>query len=96
MNEIGRRESLTIRVLQAGGAFASALFLSAIVLHVLNIDIADRAALLGILAIIGTPPLSLVATAVETRAKDRTTALLALAVLGVLAVATLVALLIGR
>ena len=87
---------MTVRTLQAGGAFASALFLAPIVLHFIGSDIAERAAGLGIAAIIGTPPLSLLATAVETWSEDRPTALLALAVLAVLGVATGVALFIGR
>jgi hypothetical protein len=88
--------ALTIRILQAGGAFATALFLSAIVLQVLGSDVAERAAVLGVLAIIATPPLSLAATAVETWGKDRHVALLAAVVLAVLAVATGVALFLGH
>ena len=88
--------ALTIRALRAGGGFAITLFLAAIVLRAVGSDIADRAAFLGIVALIATPPISLAATAVESWNRDRTTALLALCVLGVLAVAVGVALLIGR
>lgn len=88
--------SWTVRALQGGAAFAMALFLSAIVLHAIGNDAADRAALLGVVALIATPALSLAATALEAWARERQTALLAIAVLGVLSVATVLALLLGR
>ena len=88
--------ALTVRALRAGSAFALALFLSAIVLHVLGSAIAESAALLGVVAIIATPALALLATAAEQWARDRSIATLAVAVVGVLTVATGVALLIGR
>ena len=88
--------ALTVRALRAGSAFALALFLSAIVLDLLGSDIAERAALLGVLAIIGTPALALFATAVEQWPRDRSIATLAVAVVGVLTVASGIALFIGR
>lgn len=88
--------ALTIRALRTGAGFAIALFLTAVVLDALGSDIADRAAFLGIVALIATPALSLAATAFESWNRDRTTALLALGVIGVLAVAVGVALFIGR
>ncbi len=66
--------ALTVRALRAGSAFALALFLSSIVLDLLGNDIAERAALLGIVAIIATPAMSLLATAVEQWSRDRQTA----------------------
>jgi hypothetical protein len=84
--------ALTVRALRGGAGFATALFLSAIVLGVIGSDVAARAALLGVLAIIATPAISLVATALETWTRERPTAVLAIVVLLVLAVATGVAL----
>lgn len=49
--------------------------------------------MLGVLALLATPPAGLIATALETRRLQPATALFALAVLGVLALATLFALL---
>jgi len=86
----------TVRALQSGAAFALGLLLSAIVLRVIGSEVADNAALLGVLALIATPALSLVATAVEAWARERQTAWLAIAVLGVLSVATGLAFLLGR
>ena len=88
--------SLTVRALQAGATFASALFLVAIVLHVVGNAAADRAAQLGVLALIATPAVSLVATALESWTRERQTAVLAIVVLGVLGVATGLALLLSR
>ena len=88
--------SLTVRALQSGAAFALGLFLSAIALHLVGSAVADRAALLGVLALIATPAISLAATVFEAWARERQTALLALAVLGVLSVATGLALVLGR
>lgn len=88
--------SWTVRALQSGAAFAVGLFLSAIALHVMDNDAADKAALLGVLALIATPAFSLVATALEAWARERQTALLAVVVLGVLSLATGLALLLGR
>jgi hypothetical protein len=87
--------ALTIRALRAGAAFAIPLFIAAIVLNALGIDVAERAAYLGVLAVIATPALSLAATVVEAWSRDRTIALLAVAVLLVLGVATGLALAIG-
>ena len=84
--------ALTIRALRAGSAFALSLFLAAIVLNLLGSDIAERAGFLGVVAIIATPAVSLVATAAEQWAHDRSIATLAVAVLGVLTVATGIAL----
>lgn len=87
--------SLTIRALQTGAAFAISLLLAAILLDALGHEAADRAAALGVVALIATPALALVATFVESVARDRPTALLATAVLAVLAVAIGVALFIS-
>lgn len=88
--------SLTVRALRSGSGFAVALLLSALVLHLLGSDVAGRAALLGVVALIATPALSLVATAVESWKRERTTAVLAVLVLGVLTVATGLAWAIAR
>lgn len=87
---------LTVRALRAGAAFAISLLLSAIALRVLGSDAADDAALLGVLALIATPALSLAATAIEAWARERQTAFLALVVLGVLGLATALALQLSR
>lgn len=84
--------SLTIRALQTGSGFAISLLLAAIALRVLGYDVAERAAFLGVVALIATPALSLVATLIEAWARDRPTALLVTAVLALLAVATGIAL----
>jgi len=86
---------LTIRALQTGSGFAISLFLAAIVLDFLGHDVGQRAALLGVVALIATPALALAATFLETWARDRPIALLATAVLALLGVAISVALLIG-
>ena len=88
--------ALTVRALRAGSAFALALFLSSIVLDLLGSDISERAAMLGVVAIIATPAISLLATAAEQWSRDRQIAALALSVIGVLAVATGLALFISR
>lgn len=96
MIQNGAPIALTIRTLRAGAAFAGSLFMAAIVLHLVGSDVAERAALLGVMALIATPALSLAATSIETWAKDRPTALLAIVVLAILAVATGLALLLNR
>jgi hypothetical protein len=88
--------SWTVRALRTGAAFALGLSLSAIVLHVIGSAVADKAALLGVLALIATPAISLAATVFESWARERQTALLAVIVLVVLSVATGLALVIGR
>jgi uncharacterized membrane protein len=88
--------TLTIRALRAGSAFAITLLLAGLVLSALGSDVGVRAALLGVLAMIATPVLGLVATTIESWDRDRTAALLAVAVIGVLLVASGVALFIGR
>jgi hypothetical protein len=88
--------TLTIRALRAGSAFAITLLLAGLVLTAVGSDVGVRAALLGVLAMIATPVLGLVATTIESWDRDRTAALLAIAVLGVLAVASGVALFVGR
>ena len=87
---------LTIRALRAGSGFAITLLLAGVVLHLFGSDVADRAALLGVLALIGTPVLGLLATIEENSSSDRTAARLAVAVIAVIAVAVGVALFIGR
>ena len=82
---------MTLRSLQAGAAFVSGVFVSALVLHLLGHDVAERAASLGVVALIATPAFALLGAALENWARQRTTALLALAVLGVLGLATAVA-----
>ena len=88
--------TLTIRTLRAGSAFAVTLLLAGLVLYALGSDIGARAALLGVLAMIATPALGLVATTIESWDRDRTAALLGVVVLGVLVVASGVALFVGR
>lgn len=88
--------SLTIRALRAGSAFAITLLLAGLVLTAVGSDVGVRAALLGVLAMIATPVLGLAATTIESWDRDRTSALLAVAVLGVLVVASGVALFVGR
>jgi len=87
---------LTIRTLRAGSAFAITLLLAGAVLHAVGSDVADRAALLGVLAMIGTPVVGLAATVVESWNRERTVSLIAVVVIAVLAVAIGVALIIGR
>ena len=84
---------MTVRALQAGAAFVSGLFATALVLHLLGIDVAvaERAASLGVAAMVATPAVMLLATASERWNLDRPTALLALGVLAVLGLATAVA-----
>jgi hypothetical protein len=88
--------TLTIRALRAGSAFAITLLLAGLVLTAVGSDVGVRAALLGVLTMIATPVLGLVATTIESWDRDRTAALLAVAVVGVLAVAVGVAFLVGR
>ena len=80
-----------LRALQAGAAFVSGLFLTALVLRVLGNDLAERAAALGVVALVATPALALLAAAFENWNRERSTALLALTVVGVLVLATAVA-----
>jgi fucose permease len=82
---------MTLRALQAGATFVSGLFLTALVLHFIGNDVAERAASLGVLALIATPALALLATAIERWNRERATALLALTVLAVLGLAVAVA-----
>lgn len=86
----------SVRALKSGAAFALGLFLSAIALHLVGHPAAEKAALLGVLALIATPAISLAATALEAWARERQTAVLALAVLAVLSVATALALFMSR
>lgn len=82
---------MTLRVLRAGAAFVSGLFVTALVLRLIGNDAAEPAASLGVAALIGTTALAMLATVVERWEGDRHTAALALAVLGILGVATVVA-----
>jgi hypothetical protein len=82
---------VTQRALQAGAAFVSGVFITALVLHLVGNDLAERVATLGVIALIATPAVALAATAFDNWGKDRVTALLALTVLAVLAVAVAVA-----
>jgi uncharacterized membrane protein len=92
----GAPPALTVWAIRSAAGFALAVFLSAIVLHVIGSDVAERAALLGVVATIATPAVSLLATAIEQWSRDRATAWIALIVVGVLAVATGVALFVGQ
>jgi hypothetical protein len=80
-----------LRALQAGAAFVSGLFLTALVLRALGNDLAERAAALGVLALVATPAVALLAAAFENWSRQRSTALLALTVVAVLALAAAVA-----
>jgi hypothetical protein len=82
---------VTLRALQAGAAFVSGLFVTALLLRVIGHDAADRAASLGVIALIATPAVAMLATAVDRWNRERPTALLALTVLAVLGLATAVA-----
>ena len=86
---------MTLRALQAGASFVIGVFISALVLHVLGSDLAERAASLGVLGLMATPAIALAATAVDRWNAERSTALLAIAVLAVLGAAAAVAWLIG-
>lgn len=88
--------NLTVRALRAGSGFAIALLLAGVVLHAIGSDIAERAALLGVVAMIATPVLGLLATIEESSSRDRLVARLAVAVIAVIAVAVAVALFIGH
>ena len=82
---------MTLRALQAGAAFVSSVFVTALLLHLIGNDLAERAATLGVVALIATPAVALLATAFENWNRQRATALLALTVLAVLGVAAAVA-----
>jgi amino acid transporter len=88
---------LTVRALRAGQVAAAAFFAVALVAQLLAQEaLATTAATLGVLLVIATPAVSLLATIAESWRKDRPTLIAAGLVLAVLAVATSVALLIGR
>ena len=82
---------MTLRALQTGAAFVSSVFVTALVLHLIGSDVAERAAELGVFALVATPAFALLAAAAENWNRERATALLALTVLAVLALATAVA-----
>ncbi|HUR15812.1 MAG TPA: hypothetical protein VMZ33_00885 [Candidatus Limnocylindrales bacterium] len=83
----------TANALRAGGLASVAVFVIALVLHVAGLEQeATALATLGVLTVIGTPSVALVATVAESLVSDRTTAWLALAVLAVLGVATVISL----
>ena len=82
---------MTSHALQAGAAFVSGVFVTALVLHLVGSDIAGRAASLGVAALIATPAVALLAIAFDFWNRERATALLALTVLAVLGLATAVA-----
>jgi hypothetical protein len=85
----------TTAVLRIGGLTGVAVFAAALVLHFIGLaPEAATVAWIGVLVVIATAPLALLATAAETFRADRTTALLAVAVLVVLGAATVVALLL--
>jgi hypothetical protein len=87
----------TVRALQLGELVAVVLFGVAILAHLAgSTGQATFVGTLGVVMVIATPALALVATMVEARQSDRATVLAALLVLGVLTVATGVALYIGR
>jgi hypothetical protein len=88
---------LTILALRAGQLGAAAFFGVALVAQLLvQEQLSMTAATIGVLLVIATPAASLLATIAETWRKDRPTVIAAALVLVVLAVATGVALFIGR
>jgi hypothetical protein len=88
---------LTIRTLRAGQLTAAAFFGVALVAQLLGqTQLSTSAATVGVLVVIATPAASLLATIAEARRADRATVVAAFLVLGVLGVATGVALSIGR
>lgn len=88
---------LTVRALRAGQLAAGAFFAVALVAQLLaQTNLSMSAATIGVVLVIATPAASLLATIAESWRSDRATVIAALLVLGVLAVATGVALFIGR
>lgn len=87
---------LTIGVLRLSQIVAGGLFVAALLLQVLGSNLAESLAVPGVIVVIATPALSLLATYAESWRRDRAVAVLAAAVLAVLAVATGVALFLGR
>jgi drug/metabolite transporter (DMT)-like permease len=88
---------LTIRALRGGQLAAAAFFGVALVAQLLvQEQLSMTAATIGVLVVIATPAVSLLATIVEARRTDRPTVIAAALVLAVLGVATGVALIIGR
>lgn len=85
----------TATVLTAGTSVSAALFVVGLVLAAARLDdLARTAANLGVVALLLTPAVSLVVTAVELRPHAPRASLLALLVLGILAAATAASLLL--
>ena len=85
--------SWTATALRAGGLAAVGIFAVALALRAAGLeDQARTIATVGVLAVIATPPVALLATVAESLSTDRHTAWLALAVLAVLGVATVISL----
>ena len=85
--------SWTATALRAVGLVAVLIFAAALSLHVGGLaEQARTVAAIGVLAVIATPPIALLATIAESFRTDRATAWLALAVLAVLGVATAISL----
>jgi hypothetical protein len=83
----------TVLALRGGGLLAVGLFAFGLALRLAGVtDVAASVSWAGVATVIGTPPVTLLATAAETWRDHRGTALLAVAVLVVLAGAALVAL----
>ena len=87
----------TLIALRGGGLVAVAIFAVGLLLRLLgSTDAGAAVSNGGVLVVIATPAAALVATAAETWPRDRTTALLAIAVLLVLGGASLVAFALTR
>ncbi|MEO6349379.1 MAG: hypothetical protein ABIP53_01895 [Candidatus Limnocylindrales bacterium] len=87
----------TILALRAGQLTAAAFFGVALVAQLLiQPELSMSAATIGVLLVIATPAASLLATIAESWRSDRATVVAAILVLGVLLVASGIALLIGR
>jgi hypothetical protein len=88
------RVEWTSRVLLAGSLLAAVFFAVGFALHfVLESNLATTAAMAGVLTMLATPVVGLVATAIELREGQREATLLAVGVMAVLAVAVAVAIL---
>ena len=82
---------MTLRALQAGAASVSVALVTALILHLIGSEVAEWAAVLGVVGLVSTPAVALLATALDGWNRERATALLALTVLAVLGVAVAVA-----
>lgn len=88
--------ALTVRALVLGTALAAACLAGGLALTLAGVTaIAAAVSAAGIVILIATPALGLIATFFETRKAERRTAVLALVVLAILAVAAVLAI-VGR